>query len=92
MQCDVSVSEDVAELGQFAKRQLGTVDLWVNNAGQVTRRRLLADVDASDISSAVGKSSAQSAMLWEGAGSCIAMEFRLLQRHGIVLQDRQYPI
>lgn len=55
MRCDVSVADDVAELGQFAGQQLGTVHLWINNAGQVTRRRLLADVDASDISSAVGE-------------------------------------
>ncbi|CAK0786827.1 hypothetical protein CVIRNUC_010041 [Coccomyxa viridis] len=54
MRCDVSVADDVAELGQFAGQQLGTVHLWINNAGQVTRKRLLADVDASDISSAVG--------------------------------------
>ena len=62
MRCDVSVAEDVAELGRFAKQQLGTVHLWINNAGQVTKKKLLADVDASDISSAVGECAA----LWEG--------------------------
>lgn len=54
IRCDVSRPEDVAELGQFAQQQLGTVHFWINNAGQVTRKKLLADVDPSDISGAVG--------------------------------------
>lgn len=42
--CDVSQPEDVAELAQYAGQQLGHVDLWLNNAGQVTCKRMLADV------------------------------------------------
>ncbi|HEX9029179.1 MAG TPA: SDR family NAD(P)-dependent oxidoreductase [Anaerolineales bacterium] len=31
--CDVSVPEQVYALGRFAVRQLGTIDIWINNAG-----------------------------------------------------------
>ena len=51
----MSRPDDVAELGRYAKQQLGEVHLWLNNAGSVTRKRLLADVDPSDISAAVGE-------------------------------------
>ena len=43
--CDVSVPEDVSRLGEFAVRTLGCVDIWINNAGQVTRKKMLADVE-----------------------------------------------
>ena len=76
MRCDVSVSEDMAELGQYAKQQLGIVDFWINNAGQVTRKRLLADVHASDISSAVGESAA----LWKGPACSVQAECNALGR------------
>uniref|UniRef100_A0A0G4HTZ8 Chlorophyll(Ide) b reductase n=1 Tax=Chromera velia CCMP2878 TaxID=1169474 RepID=A0A0G4HTZ8_9ALVE len=33
LQCDVSVEEDIERLAVFAEKSLGTVDLWVNNAG-----------------------------------------------------------
>ena len=31
--CDVSKSESVEQLGEFAKESLGTIHYWVNNAG-----------------------------------------------------------
>ena len=31
--CDVAVSDDVEALADFAQQQLGTVELWINNAG-----------------------------------------------------------
>ena len=55
IRCDVSRTDDMAELGRFARKQLGTVHLWLNNAGSVTRKRMLADVDPSGISAAVGE-------------------------------------
>ena len=55
VRCDVSCPDDMAELGRFAKQQLGTVHFWLNNAGSVTRKRMLADVDPSDISAAIGE-------------------------------------
>lgn len=45
---------DVAALGEFAVRQLGTVHLWLNNAGAMTGKGLLDDVPASEIADAVG--------------------------------------
>ncbi len=55
IQCDVSEAEDIRELGHLARQQLGTVHLWINNAGSVTRKKMLADVDSADISAAVGE-------------------------------------
>lgn len=52
--CDVSNPEDVARLGAFAQQTLGDVHIWVNNAGQVTSKQLLADVPPEEILSAVG--------------------------------------
>lgn len=52
--CDVSLPGDVDRLAAFAAEQLGTVDIWVNNAGQVTGKRLLADVPSDEILQAVG--------------------------------------
>ncbi len=52
--CDVSNPEDVARLGAFAQQTLGDVHIWINNAGQVTSKQLLADVPPEEILSAVG--------------------------------------
>lgn len=41
-QCDVSKATDMQGLAEFALQQLGTVDYWINNAGQVTAKRILA--------------------------------------------------
>lgn len=45
---------DVAALGDFAAAQLGTVHLWVNNAGAVTGKGLLDAIPAAEIGDAVG--------------------------------------
>ena len=47
-------STDVAALGEFAVQRLGTVHRWINNAGQVTRKRLLADLEVAEIADVVG--------------------------------------
>eukprot|EP00884_Botryococcus_braunii_P005386 jgi/Botrbrau1/14849/Bobra.0326s0003.1 len=52
--CDVSQAQDIAEFAEFAAAQLGGLDLWLNNAGQVTSKRLLADVPASEIAAVAG--------------------------------------
>lgn len=52
--CDVSVASDVAALAAFAKERMPLVDRWINNAGQVTRKRLLSDLDADEITAVVG--------------------------------------
>ncbi|CAI5993778.1 unnamed protein product [Closterium sp. NIES-65] len=53
IRCDVANAEDLASLAGFAVEQMGGVDIWINNAGQVTSKSLLADVAPSDIASAV---------------------------------------
>lgn len=48
-QCDVSDSESVQNLAQFAKDNLGTVTHWINNAGVNGGRRALTDVSISQV-------------------------------------------
>ncbi|CAD7695532.1 unnamed protein product [Ostreobium quekettii] len=52
--CDVSIATDVASLASFARERLGAVDRWINNAGKVTGRRLLPDLEAGEIEAVVG--------------------------------------
>jgi chlorophyll(ide) b reductase len=47
--CDVSDAESVAKLAQFAKKNLGTVGYWINNAGVNGGRRDLRDVSISQV-------------------------------------------
>ncbi|GJP30671.1 hypothetical protein CLOM_g4527 [Closterium sp. NIES-68] len=53
IRCDVASAADLAGLAEFAVARMGGVDIWINNAGQVTSKSLLADVAPSDIASAV---------------------------------------
>ena len=46
----------MAALGDFAVQHLGSVQRWINTAGQVTHKRLLADFDAAGIARVVGAS------------------------------------
>ncbi len=58
LRADVSSSADMAALGAYAQRRLraagSTCDLWIYNAGEVTRKTLLADVDAEEVLRVVG--------------------------------------
>jgi len=47
--CDVSDSESVAALGEFAKEKLGTIGYWINNAGINGGRRALREVPVSQV-------------------------------------------
>lgn len=47
--CDVSDAESVEKLAQFAKKSLGTVNVWINNAGVNGGRRDLRDVPISQV-------------------------------------------
>ncbi len=48
-QCDVSDSESVTNLANFAKEKLGTVTHWINNAGVNGGRRALSEVPVSQV-------------------------------------------
>lgn len=48
-QCDVSDSKSVAALGEFAKKNMGTIKYWINNAGVNGGRRALRDVPVSQV-------------------------------------------
>jgi len=47
--CDVSDSKSVAALAEFAKKNLGTVTHWINNAGVNGGRRALTEVPISQV-------------------------------------------
>lgn len=47
--CDVSDAKSVENLAQFAKKNLGTVNYWINNAGVNGGRRDLRDVPVSQV-------------------------------------------
>lgn len=47
--CDVSNSDDVWALAEFAKENLGTVNYWINNAGINGGRRALSEVPISQV-------------------------------------------
>jgi chlorophyll(ide) b reductase len=48
-QCDVSDAKSVEKLAAFAKKNLGTVNYWINNAGVNGGRRDLRDVPISQV-------------------------------------------
>lgn len=52
--CDVSNARDVYWLSDLAQEKLGTVHRWINNAGEVTSKRLLADLAHKEIERVVG--------------------------------------
>jgi nucleoside-diphosphate-sugar epimerase len=47
--CDVSDAKSVEKLAAFAKKNLGTVNYWINNAGVNGGRRALRDVPISQV-------------------------------------------
>mmetsp|Transcript_88905 Transcript_88905/g.256348 ORF Transcript_88905/g.256348 Transcript_88905/m.256348 type:complete len:338 (+) Transcript_88905:94-1107(+) len=47
--CDVSDAKSVQDLADFAKKNLGTVNYWINNAGVNGGRRDLRDVPISQV-------------------------------------------
>jgi NAD(P)-dependent dehydrogenase (short-subunit alcohol dehydrogenase family) len=47
--CDVSDAKSVEKLAEFAKKNLGTVNHWINNAGVNGGRRDLRDVPVSQV-------------------------------------------
>jgi NAD(P)-dependent dehydrogenase (short-subunit alcohol dehydrogenase family) len=56
IRCDMSDPADVAALGQYSREKLGVVHTFINNAGEVTSKRLLADVDPHELVRVVGES------------------------------------
>ncbi len=54
IRCDMSDPADVAVLGEYTRERLGTVHTFINNAGEVTSKRLLADVDPHEIVRVIG--------------------------------------
>jgi len=54
IQCDVSQPDSISKFAESAAGALGGVDIWINNAGQVTRKKLLSDLDSDEIVRVVG--------------------------------------
>jgi chlorophyll(ide) b reductase len=47
--CDVSDNASIMKMGQFAKKKLGTINYWINNAGVNGGRRPLREVSPSQV-------------------------------------------
>ncbi|KAL3133507.1 hypothetical protein ABBQ38_007365 [Trebouxia sp. C0009 RCD-2024] len=76
--CDVSQPEDVQQLAAFARRQLGQIDIWVNNAGvSQLPKAPLADTTAEQIQQIVNTN-----MLGALLGSKAAMQIMNVQPSG----------
>lgn len=52
-QCDVSDSKSVESLGEFSKKNLGTINYWINNAGINGGRRALREVPVGQVEAVV---------------------------------------
>ena len=84
--CDVSLSEDVEALADFAGEQLGSLDIWINNAGTTGfDNRALADSDPAVLETVVhtnllgcllGCRAALRIMLPQGQGHIFNMDGR----------------
>ncbi len=78
--CDVRDPPSVVNLGKFAVDQLGTVDIWVNNAGTKGKdRNPLWKVDPVDLQLVVGTN-----LLGTYYGCQVAFKIMLAQGHGKV--------
>ncbi|PON49867.1 Short-chain dehydrogenase/reductase [Trema orientale] len=53
IECDVCNPEDVQKLGKFAVRELGSIDIWINNAGTNKGFRPLLQFTDEDITQIV---------------------------------------
>ena len=51
--CDVSDSKSVEKLGEFAKKKLGRIGYWINNAGINGGRRALMEVPMNTVETVV---------------------------------------
>lgn len=50
MPCDVSKPQDVARFASFSEDALqGSIHIWINNAGEVTSKRPLTDIEPEEI-------------------------------------------
>ncbi|KAI5071418.1 hypothetical protein GOP47_0013669 [Adiantum capillus-veneris] len=48
--CDVSIPQDVARFALFSEETLqGNIHFWINNAGEVTSKKILTDIEPEEI-------------------------------------------
>ncbi|KAI5680521.1 hypothetical protein M9H77_01748 [Catharanthus roseus] len=71
--CDVSVPADVQKLADYAAKELGTVDIWVNNAGTNKGFRPLLEFSDDDIQQIVSTNLI-------GSMICTREAMRIMQR------------
>ncbi|GMH33272.1 hypothetical protein BSKO_01106 [Bryopsis sp. KO-2023] len=73
-QCNVSSPEDLKEFADFSAEKLNRIDRWINNAGEVTEKKLLSDLEPSDITQVIGTNVVGSML-----GSCEAIRLMRAQ-------------
>ncbi|NVM29519.1 MAG: SDR family oxidoreductase [Candidatus Helarchaeota archaeon] len=77
MTCDVRAKENVEALGQFAMEKLGSIDIWVNNAGISAKNTPLVDLSEADIRSVIDTN-----VMGAIFGCQVALKIMLKQKSG----------
>jgi len=81
--CDVSFENDIQSLWDESIRKWGTIDIWINNAGQNSPHAFSWDIDVSDTKSVIntnligmiyGSQIAAREMIKQGFGAIYSME------------------
>lgn len=80
--CDVSDAKSVDSLAQFAKKELGIVNYWINNAGVNGGRRDLRDVPISQVELVVKVNLMGTLLCTKAAMDIMGEQVRILRSFG----------
>jgi len=81
--CDVSLENNIQTLWDESKRKWGTIDIWINNAGQNSQHAFSWDIDFNDTKAVIdtnligmiyGSQIAAKEMINQGFGAIYSME------------------
>lgn len=76
--CDVSIKESIETFGQFALENLGSIDIWINNAGvSSSGDKPLVDTSEETIRNIINTN-----LIGSLFGCQVAIKIMLMQKHG----------
>jgi len=79
IQCDVQIYEDIQRLWDLSKKQWGSIDIWINNAGQNVPHSYVYETDQSFVKQVM--STNMNGMIF---GSQVAAKGMVEQKHGAI--------